>query len=361
MPAIVIIILLCIAVGVVLLAAVCRYFETERHSLLWVLMAAAERGIPLDAAARAFADERNDYVGRRARALADYLEAGLPLGLALQRSGHRVPAAALLAADLGSQTGTLGPALRQVVGQFDDLDMALRAILEKFFYLVCLVLVAIAVVSFQMLKIVPIWVKIMEEFQMALPRATLALIEISAFAVNVVPLLVPLLVLVLIAVVVAVLYYVRLSPRDLPMARRLWRRVDCALIMRWLAIAVRQKRSLAEMVRLLAAYYPQTALRRRLEQAAVLMGAGADWCDSLYRAGLIRQAECAVFQAAERAGNLAWALDEMADSSVRRLAYRLQRWLSILFPLVVLAFGACVFFIAFSLLVPLFSIIQHLA
>jgi type II secretory pathway component PulF len=161
--------------------------------------------------------------------------------------------------------------------------------------------------------------------------------------------------------VVAVLYYVRLSPRDLPIARRLWRRADCALIMRWLGIAVRQKRPIPEMIRLLAAYYPQAALRRRLEQAAHRIEAGADWCDSLWRAGLMRQAECAVFQAAERAGNLAWALDEMADSSVRRLAYRIQRWLSVLFPAVILTFGACVGFVAFSLLAPLVCLIQGLS
>ena len=45
-------------------------------------MTAAERGISLEVAVRAFAAERDDRIGRRALDLADYLEAGLPLALA---------------------------------------------------------------------------------------------------------------------------------------------------------------------------------------------------------------------------------------------------------------------------------------
>ena len=107
--------IICLMAAVVVVFIARRYFEAERRSLLWVLMAAAERGIPLEAAVSAFEDERDDVIGKRARTLADYLEAGVPLALALQRSRNPVPAAALLAADLGQQTGTLGPALRQVV------------------------------------------------------------------------------------------------------------------------------------------------------------------------------------------------------------------------------------------------------
>ncbi len=101
------------ATAVALLAMFDRYRVTERRSLIWALTVAAERGIPLESAARAFAAERYDDLGRRARDLADYLEAGVPLGLALARSRNSFPSAVRLAAELGQQTGDLGPALRQ--------------------------------------------------------------------------------------------------------------------------------------------------------------------------------------------------------------------------------------------------------
>jgi type II secretory pathway component PulF len=76
---------------------------------------------------------------------------------------------------------------------------------------------------------------------------------------------------------------------------------------------------------------------------------------------LIRGAEAAVFQAAERAGNLAWALDEMANSNIRRLTYRLRAWLNVLFPLLVLVFGGCVLVIGVGILQPLFQMIASLS
>ena len=60
------------------------------------------REIPMEVAARAFAMERRGVVGTRARNLADYLEAGTPLSLALKRSGNTLPSEAMLAADMGA-------------------------------------------------------------------------------------------------------------------------------------------------------------------------------------------------------------------------------------------------------------------
>ncbi len=120
-------------------------------------MAAAERGISLEAAAQAFGAERADTIGRRAQNLADYLEAGVPLGLALKRSGNPVPTAALLAADLGQQTGNLGLALRQVGPQIDEIESTFRDVLEEFFYFVFLILFGLGILTFIMLKIIPVF------------------------------------------------------------------------------------------------------------------------------------------------------------------------------------------------------------
>jgi type II secretory pathway component PulF len=130
--------------------------------------------------------------------------------------------------------------------------------------------------------------------------------------------------------------------------------------MRWLALAVRQKWSLSDTFRKLAAYFPQRTLRDRLVRAAGRTDLGIHWCDSLHRARILRRSDCVLLKSAERVGNLAWALDEMADSSLRRAAYRLRALVSLAFPLCVLLFGACVFFIAVAILLPLFSLIAGL-
>jgi type IV pilus assembly protein PilC len=350
-----------IATALVLAAAVHRYRHAERQSLLWVLAAAADRGIPLESAARAFADERDDRLGLRSVVLAEFLEAGVPLSLALRRSRHNLPPAALLAADLGQETGTLGPALRQVVQQLDEYDVSLRWAAEKLFYLGFLMLFITGTLFFLMIKIVPVYQYIMDELGMEAPAATQMLVGGMRTMSEGWFLALPLLAVLAVVLILAVLYYVGVSPRSLPGIDRIWRRVDCALILRWLAVAVRQNRSLVEFLRLLASYYPQAGVRRRLERSASRVGKGVHWCDALHRTGLVRAAECAVFKSAERTGNLAWALDEMADSSLRRAAYRLRGIVNVAFPLALLGFACCVLVIATSMFLPLLRLIQGLS
>src|SRR5687768_1437867 len=52
------------AIGVITLMAIRQYGASERRSLLWLLAISAERGLPLPIAARAFAKERSDGIGR---------------------------------------------------------------------------------------------------------------------------------------------------------------------------------------------------------------------------------------------------------------------------------------------------------
>jgi type II secretory pathway component PulF len=346
-----------IVVAVVLFSIASRYRWSEQRSLLWALMAAAERGIPLESSARAFAEERAGLLGWQAANLADYLEAGLPLGLALRRAGIGVPAAVQLAADLGQQTNTLGPALRKSVGQVDEFTITLRSTFEKFFYLVFLVLFGTATLTFLMLKIIPIFRKIFEEFGLELPPVTILLIGISDFFVTYWFLALPFVLIVGFFFLGYLLYYMGWLSRALPGNGFLLWRVDCALVMRWLALAVREKWSLSDTFRKLAAYFPDRTLRDRLVRAAGRADLGIHWCDCLQRARIVRRTDGVLLKSAERVGNLAWALDEIADSSLRRAAYRLRAMVSLAFPAFVLLFGGCVFFVAVAVLGPLLMLI----
>ena len=91
------------------------------------------------------------------------------------------------------------------------------------------------------------------------------------------------------------------------------------------------------------------------------VGRGRDWAESLYDRRLIRSADLAVLQAAQRAGNLPWAMAEMADSNRRRFAYRLQAVVQSVFPLAVIGFGLVVMFIVVGLFYPLVELIKKLA
>lgn len=342
---------------VVLLAAAHRYQDGERRALFWMLTVAAEKGIPLSVAARTFADDHVGLARYRALNLAEYLEAGLPLSAALKCSGTSICPPALLAAEMGERTGALATALRQVLQQEDQLENVLRSLVVRLFYLSFLLVFGLILLTFLSIKIIPVMWKMLEEFEMEMPLATERLGHLTEFILRDWYLLIPAIVGLLALLGVGVLHYIGVPMRGLPGIRRLWWRADCAWVLRWLATSIRQQRGIPETVGQLATCFPQAVIRSRLAVCADRLAEGADWCQCLQDASIIKPRETLLFESSQRAGNLDWALDEMADSSIRRTAYRLQAILNVAFPVALVIFGVWVFFVAIAVFLPLVTLI----
>jgi len=111
----------------------------------------------------------------------------------------------------------------------------------------------------------------------------------------------------------------------------------------------------------LAVDYPKTYIRRPLQESFRQIEAGADWRDALWRNGLLPAAEAAVLKAAQRAGNLAWAMREMADRLTRKFTQRLTACLSVGFPAVLLVLGLLMGWFAVAMILPLAKLILDLS
>jgi type II secretory pathway component PulF len=338
--------------------AVARYRTLEWTSLMWLLSAASERGIPLPRAVRSFASERSDELGIRAARLADLLEEGVALPEALDHSRTHLPLEGVLAARYGAETGDLGPAIAGLARGVDEVETLVRTAVDKCFYLSLVIWVMMVLLVFMNLTIIPVFSKIFTEFDIQLPAMTSALLKIGDIFVDIGPLL-PLICFPLgVLLLMGLLHNLGWLPRDLPLIGRVTRRYDGALVMRVLAVGVHQNRPLNRIVWMLARLYPKRGVRASLQRAGERINNGEDWCDSLVRQRLIRRGDAAVFKAAQRVGNLEWALDEMADGALRRITYRLLLVLNIFFPLVILLIGAVVAFIAVGLFHPLVRLIS---
>ena len=158
-----------------------------------------------------------------------------------------------------------------------------------------------------------------------------------------------------------ILYYVGAFPRGFPLIWPLFRRYDGAIVMRGLALSLRRGLPMPEALKLVEESYPLPVVGRRLKWARQRVENGQDWRQALLSVSLISQADAAVLAAAERVGNLDWALEEMASSSLRRQAHRVQIGLQILFPVLLLSVGLVVFIIVCGLFMPLISLIQGLS
>ncbi|MEN6407143.1 MAG: type II secretion system F family protein [Thermoguttaceae bacterium] len=337
-----------------------KYRASRQYGLLWLLTVSAERSMPLASAVEAFARERRGAFSRRARRLAAMLNGGMSLPDALDRCPGLLPRFSVPVIRVGCETNTLARALRQAAAAHTADQPTWMALQGKTMYLVMLPAIGLLLLTFLMLKIVPSFEKIYRDFGTTLPPLTAALIHADRCVANYWFLLLPLLLLGPFLLFYLPVRYFGWTDFDLPGMSRWSRQSDAAEVLDTLSLVASQERPLSEGLVALARSYPKRNIRNRLLQVVVDIGQGADWCESLCRHGLIRRPELAVLQAAQRVGNLPWALSEMADSVRRRLLYRVQALAEMLFPPVVILMGLAVLFVVVGLFVPLVQLIEHL-
>jgi type II secretory pathway component PulF len=148
---------------------------------------------------------------------------------------------------------------------------------------------------------------------------------------------------------------------SIPVFDRLFARRHMITILRALAIVVSADRPIPPALFALSQWYPTAWVRKKLSQAALDTSLGHDWTTALRENGLITDSDVGVLTSAQRAGNLAWALRELAETGERRWGYRLQAWSQVLFVLAMLIFGVLILLLAVGFFLPLITIIERLA
>lgn len=345
---------------IVLAEILIRRRRAQQQALLWVLASAAERLIPLVSAVEAFARDERGLFGYRAKHLARLLRDGVSLPVAMRRSGTLFPAEIKPILHAGQESGAVAAALRHAASRHDAYRQVLGELAGKLAYLGLIIFVAINILTFMMLRLVPSFEMIFGDFETGLPALTQSLIDISSWFGQYWFLFTPIGPVFWAVVGYAMLRYHGWIHWDPPVIDRWGRRLDSAVILDSLALAAERRTPLHATLAVLADTYHKADIRSRLRNTVCDIDAGADWCGSLATRGLITPADRAVLQAAQGAGNLSWALHEMADSNRRRLALRLQGWVQVAFPPIVLAIGAFTAFVVVALFLPLLSLIWKL-
>lgn len=331
---------------------------SQQTGLLWLLTMSAERQMPFVSALEAYAREQGGRFGRRTRRLAELLQSGTPLVDALEQCPGLLPPQTVATIGIGAEAGHLAAALRQAESAPAQNAPLWATLQGKIAYLVLVPTFGLAILSFLSIKIMPAFQKIFEDFSLALPAMTQILIKLSNAAAEYWFVAAPLQPLVGLALLYLILRWLGCIQWDPPGIEHLTRRLDTARILDGLALVAARQQPFDRGLATLARLYPKHNIRRRLDLAAHDVAAGRSWSESLRHYGLIRQAEQAVLDAAQRVGNLPWALAEMADSARRRMAYWTYAILQFLFPLVLVGIGLLVMFIAVAIFLPLIALIQ---
>ncbi len=337
-----------------------RYYKSKQNALLWSLAISAEKGIPLVPTLEAFARGSSGRMAEKTRRLAHLLKSGVSLPDAVDQVPSILPQRVLPMIRVGYESGALAKSLRQVVSSRDLFTVIGNSLFAKLVYIGMVIIFGMGVLTFMLIKIVPSYEKIFRDFRTELPGMTTALIGASNFITQFGFIFVLLFLLFIGLIIYLMVCYMGWADFSPPGITRIMRRRHAAIILDSLALAAESNQPLGNSVLTLAGTYPQSSIRRKLSYVGVEIHMGRDWSESLCSHGLIKRADQAVLKAAQRVGNLPWAMREMADSNRRRLAYRLNALVQVAYPPVILCIGLMVMFIVVALFYPLVTLIMRL-
>lgn len=351
--------LLWLVLLVVLVMACTQRRIGRRRALLRLLAAATRSRRPLAPVVAAFARETQGAVGRQALLLNAALESGAPLGNALAIVGPLASSRERALLYLGQQTNELTGALEAAADEQEP-DTAAGEIMANMAYLFWVLVFGATVLTFVMLKIVPAFKQIFEDFGTELPAMTLLLINMSSLVAALWPLVLLFQIAVWGGLVYSLLIYVGWIQWRMPLPLRWMRGLDTSSVLRGLALTAEANRPMDHGLAALATAYSDPWVRRQLELVTIDVAAGLPWWESLWLRRLISAADCSLLEAAQRLGNLPWALRSVADWHRWRLTYRLRWWLHVLAPPLLVAVGMVVGFVVLALFLPLVKIIETL-
>ena len=369
----------------ILARAAWNYRAVQKRNLLAAVELAAHHNMPLAPMVRAFADEQDRGFAARVRALAARLEQGLAPQQAMAASRAALPPEAALAAALARDTGDLSGTLQATTyaSLFDR--TWLQPMIARLLYLLGTIFCMVIVVTFLQIKILPSWVRILQDFDLDYRLPTLDLATpvepplpdswIDWMVFNLPPAVYSVVVYstTLAMLILWALFFLSIAgiytwlqwrgtlmPR-LPGLRRIINWVDMAPVLRILALESRAQRPLAGTLQTIAALHPKRSMRRRVQRVARDVERGMAWQESLRRRGLVPSADAAVLAAAARSGNIPWALTQMADGFERQASWRLKALVQTAAPLAILPLALAVALVAWAYFLPISELIKALS
>jgi type IV pilus assembly protein PilC len=334
---------------------------------LWqLLLMALTSGRPLADSLRYHQSRFNGGFGRRFRHLLVDLDRGVSWSNAVGANRRIFPPEAPSYAALLATSPTVAADASMLAKPRDAAYVEVRQqIVQRLSYLGMSGFMMLAVFTFVMIKIVPSFQSIFEDFDLQLPAVTSFVIAVGNWFEHymLAPSILILAVLLMAAAAIGILYLCGV-PVLRPVIDRLTFPYHQAQILRLLAVAFRQSLPIGDAFQRVEAgvgAYSSPLARRRLQSAHAISRSGRTWIDALRMARLITNSDATSLIAAQHVGNLPWAMEFLADRKMRLLGFHWSAIVTLLFTFIVLCFGFVVFWFAVAMIVPLTDLIWNLS
>lgn len=293
---------------------------------------------------------------RKVARVSGLLDMGYPLPEALYATPGVAPRQTALAAAVGEGTGQLALCLRHSIQT--RLAPVWLEVVPRVTYPFLLLFFISGVLQFWIAFVGPKIEQIFHEFHMDLPEGTEWLFAFTDWLADygwLILLAVP-------AVAVVVLFLVLDSTFRwyCPVVGRFYRRLLQSRVLRMLGILLETGKPVPEALGILAdsGYFPFVA-ERRLEAVRLRVEQGEPLAESLRRGRLLPAAVVPLVQAAERVGNLPWVLGELSVSLANGTIRRLRQISILVSPVVLIAVGVLVAFLALGMFLPIIELLTR--
>ncbi|MCL2710031.1 MAG: type II secretion system F family protein [Planctomycetaceae bacterium] len=334
--------------------------SARQWTLLSLLQTAIETGKPLQDIIRAYAAGGSGWNSAGLNRFAASLESGYSLDAAIRehKGLFRYDVAGMVR--LGDSPETLR-SLEAVAQDERDFSAIRTYTVIRVIYLCTMCVWMLGPMAFMFLRIIPEFGKIFQDFDTQLPVLTAVVISVgNAFGMYWV-LAVPFsLLFVAAAVVFLILQTNAVVFRPIGF-RRIFRSIDSAKFLRIFAVGVRHRFAIPAILERYRWIVPSDYLRKKGVKIQKSVEQGGDWIDAVHRAGFVSGPEASLLKSAQRTGNTATMLDQLAQSKERLQICKDDLFSKLVFiPLVFLLGGVIGTFVV-GMFLPLLKLITSLS
>jgi type IV pilus assembly protein PilC len=260
-------------------------------------------------------------------------------------------------------SGTLDKVLSQVATYLQRQDTAIKKLRSAMIYPAIILSLALAVCTILVVFVLPNFVAIFHEFHSALPLPTRILLAVGVFAqawrLQILA--------SLLGVILALALFLRSRPGRVFMDYALLRLPVLGNIISY-GIIERFTRTLSTMLKagipisqtfdVAIAAAGNIKFRRRLESVRQRMITGDGFSSPLEATALFAPMMIRMIKVGEETGTLDSSLEQIADFLSEEMEYKVRNMIALMEPALVIAVGAAVGFVAVSVILPMYGLLQ---
>jgi type II secretory pathway component PulF len=336
--------------------------RVQQESLLLILAVAMRTHAPLSEECEALADASRGRFRRRLRQLASRLRRGDRLSDALRAIPGLAPAATVTALRLAEDMGNVTEVANQEALRFrrrEESRLEGRFSMAGLtFYVFSFFVLAAAVICFLIYWVEPRFGAIFRDFNSPVPAPTRALVDAQALLFDYWFLIVAACLGTIVWGLYVLLHRGGWSGLNWSVASSVYPRLQTPGVLRSLAQTVVCHQPLSLGVQALEVHHPHRGIRNRMRRLREQIVRGNNGFQPLADAGLLSGREADALACAERAGNLAWVLDSLADNIERRHRSFQESVVETVQPAVIAAIGLLVLAICVGIFYPVIQLIQ---